>query len=124
MEAPEKEESVYLKQYNEVLIHKLEKQMKQLKQTNYELTKDIAARKQAEEKIQQLNEELEQKVAERTADLKKAVTRLEELNRVFVGRELKMAELKQNGLHNWKKSYSRCKKMIIAGSLTVSVVTK
>ncbi len=67
------DESVYLKQYNEVLIRKLETKM---------------------EELEKLNAELEKKGAERTAQLKDAVARLEELNRVFVGRELKMTELK------------------------------
>ncbi|HQP07150.1 MAG TPA: hypothetical protein PKY94_09270, partial [Smithellaceae bacterium] len=68
------EESVYLKQYNEVLIRKLEGKMEQL---------------------EKLNQDLEKKVAQRTAQLKESLERLEELNRVFVGRELKMAELKK-----------------------------
>lgn len=72
--AAHEDESVYLKQYNEVLIRKLEAKM---------------------EELEKLNLELEKKVAERTAELKDAVARLEELNRVFVGRELKMAELKE-----------------------------
>lgn len=94
-EAPDKEESVYLKEYNEVLVHKLEAKMEQLEQTNRELEQDIAARKLAEEKIQRFNEELERQIAERTAELRSAVAHLEELNRVFVGRELKMIELKK-----------------------------
>jgi len=55
---------------------------------------DITDHKKAEKKIRKLNDELEQKVQERTAELKQTIAQLEETNRVFVGRELKMAELK------------------------------
>lgn len=55
----------------------------------------IIQRRQTQEEIYRLNEALEQKIAERTAELKDTVTQLEETNRVFVGRELKMAELKK-----------------------------
>lgn len=52
-------------------------------------------RKRAEQKLQNLNEELEQRVKERTAELEKKNTELERLNRLFVGRELRMVELKE-----------------------------
>jgi len=57
--------------------------------------RDITDQKQAEEKIRILNEDLEQKVNERTTELNKTIAQLEEMNRVFVGRELKMMELKE-----------------------------
>lgn len=67
------------------------------------LFRDITERKLAEEQIHQLNFELEQKVQERTTELKQTIAQLEQTNKVFVGRELKMAELKKQLVELEKK---------------------
>jgi PAS domain S-box-containing protein len=56
---------------------------------------DISERKQIEEQIRTLNEELEQRVEQRTAELNDKNVELERMNRIFVGRELRMIELKE-----------------------------
>jgi PAS domain S-box-containing protein len=56
---------------------------------------DISERKQIEEQIRTLNEKLEQRVEQRTAELNEKNGELERMNRIFVGRELRMIELKE-----------------------------
>lgn len=55
---------------------------------------DISQQKLSEERIQKLNDELEQKVIERTNELLEKNEDLKKLNQIFVGRELRMIELK------------------------------
>lgn len=62
---------------------------------NLAMVRNITARKQSEEKIRLLNEQLEQRVQQRTAELEQKNRELERMNKLFVGRELRMAELKE-----------------------------
>lgn len=64
------------------------------KQTHCIFT-NITERKKHEEELSKLNKELEKRVKERTAELEKKNEELEHFNRVFVGRELRMVELKK-----------------------------
>ncbi len=54
----------------------------------------LIRRKNAEEDLRKLNQELEQRVKQRTAELEQKNEELERINRLFVGRELRMVELK------------------------------
>ncbi|MBS3906901.1 MAG: PAS domain S-box protein [Syntrophaceae bacterium] len=56
---------------------------------------DITERKRAEEEIRKLNVELEQRVRERTRELEAKVKEVERMNKLFVGRELRMIELRR-----------------------------
>ncbi len=56
---------------------------------------DITDRKRTEAELLKLNQELDQRVKERTAELETKNRELERLNKLFVGRELRMAELKR-----------------------------
>ena len=61
----------------------------------FSFARDISKRKRAEEELRTINAELEQRVDERTRDLEEKNTELERLNRLFIGRELRMRELKE-----------------------------
>lgn len=56
---------------------------------------DITERKRSEENLRNLNEELEHRVRKRTAELEAKNADLEKMNKMFVGRELRMVELKE-----------------------------
>lgn len=56
---------------------------------------DITKHKQDEDRMHKLNAVLEQRVLERTAELEEKNAELERFNKIFVGRELRMIELKK-----------------------------
>lgn len=59
------------------------------------LEEEIEKRQEVQEELERLNESLEQRVQERTAELEDKNSELYRMNRLFVGRELRMVELKE-----------------------------
>jgi len=64
---------------------------------------DITSRKQLETKVADYTNELEATVAKRTSELNSRIEELERVNKMMVGREIKMIELK-NELSKLKES--------------------
>lgn len=58
-------------------------------------TIDITDRKKVEQEIIKLNEELELRIQERTRDLENKNSELERMNKAFIGREMRIKELKE-----------------------------
>ena len=59
------------------------------------MVRDITEHKKAEEELRKHRDNLEELVKERTAELEKKNAELERMNRLFVGREVRMVELKK-----------------------------
>lgn len=74
-----------------------ERQMVQenLQEQAVELENEIEERRNTQDELEQLNRTLEERVLERTAELEEKNSELYKMNRLFVGRELKMVELKE-----------------------------
>ncbi|OFX27670.1 MAG: hypothetical protein A2041_07945 [Bacteroidetes bacterium GWA2_31_9b] len=55
---------------------------------------DITELKNAQEEIENLNTKLEKKIEVRTVELKEKIDELERMNKLFIGRELRIKELR------------------------------
>lgn len=86
---------LHLRELTEHLEHKVAERTEELTIANQRLQREAVERRQAEEALRNLAEELDERVRERTMELERRNYELEQMNKVFVGRELKMAELKE-----------------------------
>ena len=87
-----KDEVVYLKEYNEVLVRKLEDKLVQLGEANRRLEREMAERSRLQRRTEELNADLERRVEARTGALKRSVESLRRAQRQLVESE-KMAAL-------------------------------
>jgi len=69
---PVHEEKGYFREYNEVLIRKLEDKLVQLEKANQALEGEVGKRQRAEEALREYSERLEEMVEERTKELQEA----------------------------------------------------
>lgn len=72
------------------------------------MVEDITERKKLELEIVEYTKGLEKKIGERTADLQAQTAELEKMNKLMVGREIKMAELKKE-INNLKEKLEKIK---------------
>ncbi|MDD2733323.1 MAG: response regulator [Desulfuromonadaceae bacterium] len=79
-----------------------------VKERTEQLESEIAERKRAEDELRAMSEELEKRVEQRTVELAARNADLEKMIKVFVGRELKMVELKER-IRELEKQYLRKK---------------
>jgi hypothetical protein len=84
-----------LSRANQYLEERVAERTAELQNVNELLQLELRERKRAEEELHKLNEELEERVKDRTAELEEKNRELERLNRIFIGRELRMIELKE-----------------------------
>lgn len=73
----------------------LAEQVKLLVKTEIELHRAQAELLKSKDEIKQYSETLEQKVAEKTKELETKMEQVKRVNKLMVGRELKMKELKK-----------------------------
>ncbi|MDD2733311.1 MAG: PAS domain-containing protein [Desulfuromonadaceae bacterium] len=90
------EEALYL-QAEELEEEVTERQMAQenLQEKALLLEEEIEKHQKAQEALEQLNVTLELRVKERTTELEEKIAELHRMNKLFVGRELRMVELKE-----------------------------
>lgn len=77
-----------------------------------DLEQQVEKRKQAEEELRKHRDNLEELVKERTAELELKNADLEKFNKLFVGRELRMVELKKI-IAEYEKRNSELEKKIV-----------
>jgi signal transduction histidine kinase len=80
---PVEEEAVFFREYNEVLIRKLEDKLVQLEEANRTLEREITEHRQAEEELRRYRDHLEELVTQRTAELSEQMGETEQLNRAL-----------------------------------------
>jgi len=102
------EEAMYLQTVK--LAQEVEKRriaQESLQEQSVLLEHEIEQRRNAQDELEKLNEELEQRVEQRTAELAAKNSELERMNKLFVGRELRMVELKERIAACEKNHHSR-----------------
>jgi len=89
-----------------VMISDFRSMMVEIKDKSEELEEQYKKLEHTSSELKEAKDGLEKKVKERTSELQEKLLELERFNRIAVGRELKMVELKQE-IKQFKKHYDR-----------------
>ena len=95
---PEKKETEYYRLYNETLVRKLKDKMVKIEELNLSLKKEIEEHKHAEQKIQELNRDLEIKV-------KQGIEEIRNKDHILINqfRLASMGEMISSIAHQWRQ---------------------
>ena len=93
-----------LRVLTEHLEQQVAKRTEELHAANAQLQRELTEHKRMEMELANYRDKLEEEVKKRTAELEKTNANLERMNKLFVGRELKMVELKKRIAELEKKS--------------------
>jgi C4-dicarboxylate-specific signal transduction histidine kinase len=104
LEEKVKERTKELEELAKHLEEKVQEKTKELRMQKESLEKEVARRTK---ELQELNEKLEEEVKRRTRELLEKVEELQRMNKLAVGRELKMVEMKAK-IQKLEEELKRC----------------
>ncbi|MCD5396407.1 MAG: hypothetical protein LR000_01965 [Candidatus Pacebacteria bacterium] len=108
LEKKVKERTKELADLTKHLEEKVKEKTKELQKQKEVLEKEVAQRTR---ELQDLNERLEEEIKKRTKELQEKIAELEQINKLAVGRELKMVEMKEE-IQRLRQELKKCQEKL------------